>query len=193
MRESEPRAGGGTDNAVGAQTPHPSETDSDGDGVVDLDDAEPNDPSVSSHAEEKETPEPTATPDPTDCDELGINADELNEGQCQSEGTKLHVVDKDSQLKLDEVIVAYHGVSYADSLMTDVSAESAFGRFVIVNVTVTNRGDSPISLTAYEMFALTLTQGDRTKTYRADFQAMNMPGPSLIWGDEAPELRPSTH
>jgi hypothetical protein len=190
--ESEPRAGAGNAQAVAEQTPppQPSESDSDGDGVLDLDDAESDDPSVSSSAEEAETPEPTATPDPTDCDGLGINADELNEGICQSEGTKLQVVDKDSQLKLDEVIVAYHGVSYADSLTTPISVEAPFGRFVIVNVTVTNRGDSPINLPAYEMFALTLTQGDRTKTYRADFGAMNMPGPSLVWSDAAADLHP---
>ena len=53
------------------------------------------------------------------------------------------MVDKDSRLKLDEVIVAYHGVSYAESLTNDVvlGAETALGRFVIVNVTVTNPGD----------------------------------------------------
>lgn len=190
--ESEPRAGAGNAQAVPEQTPESSESDSDGDGVLDLENAEPDDASVSDDAGKAETPERTAALDRPDCDELGINADELDEGICQSEGTKLRVVDSDSRLKLAEVIVAYHGVSYADSLTTPVGVEAPFGRFVIVKVTVTNRGNSPIGLsaTAYEMFALTLTQGDRTQTYRADFGAMNMPGPSLVWSDDAADLQP---
>jgi hypothetical protein len=190
--ESEPRAGAGNAQAVPGQTPQTSESDSDGDGVLDLEEAEPDDASVSSDAGRAETPERTAAADRTDCDELGINAGELNGGICQSEGPKLRVVDRNSRLKLAEVMVAYHGVSYADSLTTPVGVVAPFGRFVIVKVTVTNRGDSPIGLnaTAYEMFALTLTQSNRTQTYRADFGAMNMPGPSLVWSDAASDLQP---
>ena len=190
--ESEPLEGAGNAQAVAEQTPNPSKRDRDGVGVLGLDDAEPDGPSVGSDAEEEKAPEPTATPDPTDCDELGIDADELNEGICQSEGTKLRVVDRDSRLKLDEVIVTFHGVSYAESLTPDIrlGAATPAGRFVIVKVTVTNRGDSPINLTAYEMFVLTLAKGDRSETYRADFGAMNMPGPSLVWSDDAADLQP---
>ena len=192
--ESEPRAGAGNAQEVAEQTPRPAGTDSDGGGIFDLDDAEPDDPSVSSHAEEARSPEPTATPDPTHCDALGSNADKQHEGNCQSEGTKLQVVNKDSRLKLDEVIVTYNGVSYAESVGIDPALGLAvpFGRFVVVNVTVTNRGESPINLSAsaYEMFALTLTQGNRTSTYTADFGAMHRPGPSLPWSDKARKLQP---
>ena len=40
-------------------------------------------------AEEEEMPEPTATSDPTHCDELGINADELNAGQLPVRGSEV--------------------------------------------------------------------------------------------------------
>ena len=182
--ESEPRAGAGDAQAVTEQTPRPTASGSDGEA------------SVSRGAEEGGPPESPGAEGPIDCDALVTNADGLDEAHCKSERAKLRAVNKDSTLTLDEVSVRSRGVSYAEALVgRDIAlgAQVPYGRFVIVTVTVTNRGGSSMSLreNAYEMFALLLAQSSsRTRIYTADFQAMSAPGPSLMWGPDARELRP---
>lgn len=162
-----------------------STRDDDGDGVLNTYDPEPDDPDVSSYEEleEEPTPEPTPTPDPTDCDNLGINPQELKEGNCVSEGTKIQVVNKGTPLKLQEVRVKLDSIAHTTTIPRPYDSPLV-GSYVVARVSVTNRLSAPVTVDAPSMFSLWLDD----RSYNPDFDAMNESGEDgLVYEEIQPD------
>lgn len=115
-----------------------------------------------------EPPEPEPEPvESNDCTELGITVDELNEGKCEEDGTKLKVVNRDTKLTLPEVAVKLNSIAHVDTIPREYDSPLT-GSFVVANVTITNRLNAPVTLQGDDMFYLLLGK----KTYTPNSEAM---------------------
>ena len=107
---------------------------------------------------------------------MGIDRAALKEGVCQSRGHTVKVVDRGSELRLNELDATFHGYATAKSLTAETGTASARGTFVILDLAVTNRLNRPVR---FDPDQIVLRLGGRTFTHH--FDAMNMPGPSFVW------------
>lgn len=123
-----------------------------------------------------------------DCDEAGINAEVQNEGTCLSEGDEVVVVNRDSTLRLSDLTARVENVELTDSVSGQgegFGTEVADGQFVVIDLTVKNLLDSPVSFDS-EGQALLTSSG---KEFTEDFDALNGPVPdSFLWQGE--EIQP---
>ena len=70
---------------------------------------------------------PPADPGNT-CDAMGIDRAALKEGVCQSRGHTVKVVDRGSELRLNELDATFHGYATADSLTAETGTPPPEGR-----------------------------------------------------------------
>jgi hypothetical protein len=104
-------------------------------------------PEASTVATEPE-PEPTATteavdePDANDCAVLNEDG---SEGRCMGDGQRYAVVNRGSELRLKTVAVRVDGISFSDTVSSDISSETASGTYATITLTVRNRSNSPQS------------------------------------------------
>jgi hypothetical protein len=125
-------------------------------------------------------PEEPPEPPSENCDDLGINQEEGNEGVCvEDDGTRLKVVDKDTRLTLPELDAELVSITTQDTISTDIGTEAADGTYVIVTLTITNKLSEPVIFEQDQVF---LALGDRTFT--PDFDAANIPGDSFVWNSD---------
>ena len=114
-------------------------------------------------------PEPEPEPESDDCNDLGINAQGLNEGACTDpDGTKYKVINRAHKLMLNEVGVRLVGIGATETIEVPYDTPLT-GSFVVATVEVTNRMDAPVDIDGSEMFELGLGK----KQFTADFDAMN--------------------
>lgn len=101
-------------------------------------------------ATDAESP-PTATDETTateagelgDCDELGINTEEGNEGRCISGGQVVEVVNSDQPVKLRELTVRLVSLEQVTEVSDSLDRSQADGTFVIPTLEVTNNTSRP--------------------------------------------------
>lgn len=173
-----------TDNNDSGNQALSTETSDDNAEPTDWDTSTETSPSAPAESE----PAPTTTeeaPAADDCDALGINSDVLNEGACtDSDGRKLRVVDRGTPLVLNEIAVRDVSVNLLPQLPGEVSGpHRASGEWVQITMTIRNEGSQPLTIDRRQ-FSLSTSEAQ----YTTDFDAMNEPGESCIWG--APEIQP---
>ncbi len=88
-----------------------------------------------------ESEEPAA--DENDCVTLGMGPDGDAEGRCVSEGQKFAFVNRGTELRLKTIAVRVDGISFSDTVSSDISTETASGTFATISLTVRNRSDTP--------------------------------------------------
>lgn len=88
----------------------------------------------------------------TDCDELGINPEGLEEGNCESEGYKYQIVNRATPLKLPELAAKLNSIDVVTSIPRSFDSPLT-GNFVVANVSITNRMNQPVETTP-DMYAL---------------------------------------
>ncbi len=118
-----------------------------------------------------------------ECDELGINSEEMREGTCKEGAETFVVVNRDSTLRLPELDATLIGEEVTDSIAGEFSAESASGTFVIFTLKVKNKLHSP---TAFDSNQQQVTLVVNENQYTEDFDAENGPlESSFMWQGEA--------
>jgi hypothetical protein len=131
----------------------------------------------------------------TECNSLGIDGSQHKEGYCKQGSKSFQVVNSTSTLKLKSLTAKLNGASSADSLSADEGTETAtaHGRFVIFNITVSNRLDSAqsINLAGSNSSQISLLLGKRD--YSDAFDAENGPDPQScvdVTGIGGSEIQP---
>lgn len=90
--------------------------------------------------------DPTESPEGEDCDALGINPEQRHEGTCVTDGQTFTVVNRGSTLTLDELNARLLGIEKAKTVTGEyMEPETADGTFVIVELEVKNKTNSPAS------------------------------------------------
>lgn len=162
-----------TQEPTSTPTPTPTEEpDSDGDGSPDSEDFKPKDDKVQT-ADQAD-----------DCDVLGINPEELKEGECEADdGMRIKVVNRGSELKLRELSVRLLSIEPTSEIARPYDSPLV-GGFVVARVSVTNRLNSPVEIDGSDMFALLLGN----KQFSPNFDAMNTGNDdTLIYEEMQPE------
>lgn len=116
----------------------------------------------------------TTSSGPPECDTMG-----KREGYCVDSGKQYQVANSDGIVHLKSMSVKLNGVKSADSLSGDGGYETAtaHGRFLIFDVTITNRDDSGQSFGdgLGGQSVLGVGDGSHFKSYDEDFNAENGP------------------
>lgn len=117
--------------------------------------------------------------EPGECEELGINYKELNEGECTEDGSTLVVVNRDSTLRLPELSVRLLDIETTDSVGGEFATDTANGTFAIFTLEVKNKLHSPVTFDeGQEQVSLTVNENE----YTQDFEASNGPlESSFLW------------
>jgi Domain of unknown function (DUF4352) len=118
-----------------------------------------------------------------DCDELGINGDEMREGDCSENGTDYRVVNRDSTLQLPELSAKLAGIELTDAVGGQYESETADGTFAVFTLEIKNKLHTPTEFDEYQEQVSLLVNGN---TYTQDFDAENGPlENSFLWMGEA--------
>lgn len=128
-------------------------------------------------------PSTTASkPKSKNCDDLGINSQQLNEGVCFTKGRKFKVVNRASTLRLGEINVQLVGSRLVKTLGGEFSSARAMGMFWVATVVVRNTTNAPQDFNGsgdQDGAFLVLGNG---KVYTQTFDAANGPDQqSCIW------------
>jgi hypothetical protein len=148
--------------STATETPTPSPTptpepDTDGDGTVDFEDFKPNNAKIQEAA------------DLELCDVKGINPKKLREGACtEKDGTKVKVVNRGSLLSLPQLDVRVINITPATEIAREFDTPLV-GSYVIAQVSITNKLNSPLDPNAQDLFALVLDD----REFHPNFDAMN--------------------
>lgn len=147
-----------TETATPTPSPTPTEEpDTDGDGTVDFEDFDPKNPKIQEAADAEK------------CDVLGINAKRGKEGACTADnGTKLKIVNRDTVLTLPQMNVRLVNITSTNEIPRPYDSPLV-GSFVVAQVEITNKLNSPVETNAPDQFSLLLNG----KEFSPNFDAMN--------------------
>lgn len=118
-----------------------------------------------------------------DCDALGINSTERNEGTCiDTNGATYTVVNRNSVLRLPDLTARFVGIEMTDAVSgggQGFGSATANGTFVIIRLAIKNTGHAPVSFdSSQDQVVLILNN----KSFTEDFDAENGPvGDSFVW------------
>lgn len=135
-------------------------------------------------AEEGEAVNDATTPasdaeEPGECEELGINAGEMKEGECSEDGSTFVVANRDSTLQLPELSARLVDVEITDSVGGEFESDTANGTFAIFTLEIKNKLHSPVTFDeGQEQVSLVVNENE----YTQDFEASNGPlESSFLW------------
>jgi hypothetical protein len=117
-----------------------------------------------------------------DCDSLGINPEELQEGTCLSEGQRVRVVNRDSSLRLPEMNVRLAGIDLTESVSGDFDSASASGQFVVLRLEVRNKTTAPVDFDI-DQVGLSLDEN----IYTSDWEGTEVLDDNLIYETIQPQ------
>lgn len=138
-------------------------------------------------AAEEDEAEPATDADPESCEGKGISPEVGNTGRCVEDGYRFAVVNRGDELRLKSVAVKLDGISFTDSVASDISNSRASGTFAVVALTVRNRSNSPQTFVDGFNDQVVLQIGERQFT--EDFDAANGSDQrSFLW--QGQELQP---